>query len=885
MRFRILSVLILLLLHANVFSQSPAINLLADARTTLVRDQSETGMPLNEKLLRDFDDSTIVNLMVKTAAPVQLVYHFGGETVVPLELNVKTAKLAKDQAQVEILVSDLSATAGYQSLRIEPLRASDQSDTRLRLEPVAAKWIMIKFVPFENDVTVAVAELELNGTVGPPKSVYKFDESPADAIQVISKLRDTVDVPTTPDEVSLFKDAADGSLDKWSFAEAALISSGITNEQDRKRLLDQIDRLETDLKHQISDSLPAFERGQKLLELMHQTALSGGYQKQQTNLSKVLETGTFNCVSSATLYNILAKRIGLDARGIEVPDHAFSIVYDGTSHADVETTTQRGFNPARNKAAVGEIRRQTGFVYIPDRQRSKRREIDDTGMIALTYYNHGVRCSEAKNFDGAMINYFKALSLDSKNKSAIKNVLAAIANWSGTLAEDGKLEQALAVLTIGLELAPKDRTINHNHKFVWQQMAKRALDKDDIQEALGVFATAYERTNDEAFLELQSTVYLIQGDKKVKAKDWNSALEIGEAGLAQVDESAKRKLERWIVSVVLRWSNSELKSKNFAKAIDILERGTQLVQKDYRLDQNIGYVAQEWGKHAKEFESEEAGRAVIEKMSKRFPNNLNVQKANSGYTSREAKRLIESGDFEAALKLVAAARLSRPDDYRLKQLEESTWIRWTSPLIDDREWEQAVDIYRKALDAHPGTNKFNQNLTYIVQEWSRDIAKRDGIQAAEELVNKYIDEFPKVYQLKKLSGIHLYTSIRKLMDEKEFEKAEMELVKNSKLASNKHEFNQFAVRVYYQHAKEDLENKRWENAIAIFEKGFKNHPDARGMKDNLAFSWGSWAKELMDEKEWQAAIDIYDKGLESLPNNRTFKNNIKYCRSKLEKDE
>ena len=77
----------------------------------------------------------------------------------------------------------------------------------------------------------------------------------------------------------------------------------------------------------------------------------------------LLDGKTFNCVSSAVIYNIIALRLGLDVRAIEVPDHAFSIVYDGTAHMDVETTTPLGFNPARDQIEAFE--RMTGFRYIP----------------------------------------------------------------------------------------------------------------------------------------------------------------------------------------------------------------------------------------------------------------------------------------------------------------------------------------------------------------------------------------------------------------------------------------------------------------------------------------------------------------------------------------
>jgi hypothetical protein len=104
----------------------------------------------------------------------------------------------------------------------------------------------------------------------------------------------------------------------------------------------------------------------------------------------VLDTGLFNCVSSAVIYNILGSRLGLNLRAVEVPDHVFSVLYEGARHGDVETTTGAGFNPARDRFRVSRLLRETGFVYIPESHPEERREVGEAGLVAIIYYNHGV---------------------------------------------------------------------------------------------------------------------------------------------------------------------------------------------------------------------------------------------------------------------------------------------------------------------------------------------------------------------------------------------------------------------------------------------------------------------------------------------------------------
>ncbi len=260
---------------------------------------------------------------------------------------------------------------------------------------------MIRLTPIalmDKPTTFVVAEISLLGHLGAPESNYEFAESPVDAFQVLPKLQETVDTDISEDEASMFEDARDGSFDSWSFAEAALLSSGVKNKQQRQLYLSRLDKLEAQAAEAVKGLHTPLQKGDLLLKWLHKGALNKGYVSKQTDVSKVFDTNTYNCVSSATLYNILATRLGLDARAIEVPDHAFSIIYDGTKHADVETTTKAGFNPSRDRTAISEFKQTTGFTYIPDKHRSKRRELKETGLVAITYYNHGVSYTKSKQY-------------------------------------------------------------------------------------------------------------------------------------------------------------------------------------------------------------------------------------------------------------------------------------------------------------------------------------------------------------------------------------------------------------------------------------------------------------------------------------------------------
>lgn len=88
-------------------------------------------------------------------------------------------------------------------------------------------------------------------------------------------------------------------------------------------------------------------------------------------------------------------------------------------------------------------------------------------MAAVIYDNHGVGLGGRKRYQEALLAYFWAMSPDPEFGWAVKNALATLANWTLALAKDEQWEQAIAVVTTGLALAPQDPALRTNHHAVW----------------------------------------------------------------------------------------------------------------------------------------------------------------------------------------------------------------------------------------------------------------------------------------------------------------------------------------------------------------------------------------------------------------------------------
>lgn len=906
--------------------QAEVINLLTnpDAAPALESALSSGADTAEESKIRDGDEMTVGSIRSQNGSIAEIVYGFSKTDVAINQVSIKLGAGVNEEvakATLEVLVSNVSASSGYTSLRIEPLK-KDTEWQSFSFTESGAKWIMLRFTMGKDFAEIPVAELKLNGHLGPPRSVYAFKESPATALAVLAKMKDAVTIETSEDERSLFQDASDGKFDQWSFAEAALLASGLTTKSERDPLLKRIDQLFPEASLAVAAGKSPFEKGDLLLRWLHTATLKKGYSAHQTDLSILLQSTQFNCVSSAIAYNIFARKLGLDARAIEVPDHAFSVLYDGVNHADVETTTKEGFNPARNLQVLDEFARTTGFRYIPDSNRNERREIGEVGLVAITYYNHGVLQAKEKQYGAALLSYFKALSLDPQFSSAVQNALATLANWSVELARERSFDKATAVLNSGLELAPNDLTLKHNFKYVWQTRVQALADAGDTPQALALLREVFERTQDKDFVELQATIFLSQGEALIKDSKWKQAEEITRAALSQVDPAARDDIEKWQAGLRIRWADSFMDQKNYSEAVKILGDALVASKSDYRIENNLGYATQEWAKEAAKTGGDPAAQKVLEEMVQRFPAVPSVQRASTAYVLSMVSRLSDAGEYgkalestqsmkhllkgdsqisnaigviydkqaqkflkeknyEQAIAVYAEAQKAFPNDSHIENNASATWSMWAKEYVTAKDWKTALEIYEKAHKQDPSEHSHKQSITYVLYQWGLQELGTTGIDNAEKVVLDNASRFPDISDVQELKGGFVAKQVSDLTKAGKFDEAEKLLVEKQSLVSVERTLDGAVVNLYYHWSKQFSDQSNWQSATDIYTRGLATFKESSKLKQNAVATWGGWAQTYMDVREWQKAIDVYEKGLVALPDTGLFIQNIKYCQSKL----
>jgi len=318
-------------------------------------------------------------------------------------------------------------------------------------------------------------------------------------------------------ERRLFQNAQNGDWGIFNLFRAALIAEGIRD----PRL---IDTYEARLNALVARVLAtAREEGnitpraltRSLFEAMHREILTGGYSLHCTELSNVMNTGSFNCVSATVLFNVLAEKAGLDARGLEMPGHALSMVKftDGLA-MKIETTAPNWFDlqtdqerhmatlqrvaPALAQAnpQMAQDANAPPVVIAEADLPANLREINSVQLVATIYYNIGVDLHAKQRFPEAAAANLKALHLDRDNEQAWTNLLASLNNWALDFASESsgrRYDIATIILDQGVALDPTYANFQANQTYVFFCWIRGLAELGRFDDARRVYDSAQTR--------------------------------------------------------------------------------------------------------------------------------------------------------------------------------------------------------------------------------------------------------------------------------------------------------------------------------------------------------------------------------------------------------
>jgi tetratricopeptide (TPR) repeat protein len=270
----------------------------------------------------------------------------------------------------------------------------------------------------------------------------------------------------TPLEQVLFDDLSDGRLDSFDLLQAGLVASGVGSLEGLNRalaearpLLDAVDEAASK-----ADPRDPVARARALFDALF-AQLFRRYDLRQSRIDVLLTSGVYNCVSSALLFNALARRLGLETAAVDAVTHTYSVVWAKDRRIEVETTDPGGFEPIRDEASyqrflrerelwAGRSRLEGKELVEIDRalalRKANERQVPDLALVSFVYSNRGAVAAEEGRHAEAAAALAKASRLFPADERHAASRDALLHNLALSHIRAGRWRDALALLELAL---------------------------------------------------------------------------------------------------------------------------------------------------------------------------------------------------------------------------------------------------------------------------------------------------------------------------------------------------------------------------------------------------------------------------------------------------
>ncbi len=414
-------------------------------------------------------------------------------------------------------------------------------------------------------------------------------------------------------------------LDVPTIIETSLVFSGVeSNEIGKYR--NSIERLIRISEDKLDNEMSPYEKGEMLLEVMHEQVLSR-YYEPQTRIDVLFDTGRYNCVSSAVIYFILARNAGLDIQGTVTSDHAFCSIRVEDEVVDVETTALYGYDPGRRKEFYDKFGNLTGYTYVPPSNYSDRKTADDKELLALILHNRISELQREHSYAAALeVAVDRHGFLDSEK--SLEDLTRSVSNYLSELNNQRAYDRAFDVID----------------SVIGRYEVGNALDTIRSTIARNVVVSRIQQNNfDEARSSLMQVLHedLIDRDEAESLKNMLASRDLSyhlpemsiEDGFDYIDTVARdlgvaeKTVRDFRLSLYARKAEEVSRAEGYLAAAQLIEEGIERLGSDPRLQRALetyryNYSAMVHNRFAELFNQRkiDAARDVIQEALEKFPN-------------------------------------------------------------------------------------------------------------------------------------------------------------------------------------------------------------------------------------------------------------------------
>jgi tetratricopeptide (TPR) repeat protein len=570
--------------------------------------------------------------------------------------------------------------------------------------------------------TPTVAAKEVEGK-------YPFPVAPRAALERLNRAY-PAESPKIHDEEWKVLDAA------WEFRTAAagkeppaelivdamLTASGLQTEAERAIYRDKARKLTAEAREAVKNRKPSTHAGDALLAFLHSGVMKEGYEEHHTSITNVFDTGKYNCVSSAAIYYVVGRELGLNLRIVSIPGTSYSVghacidLLDGNKTIEVEPTNPDGFDWETKLKQPGV------FIIGPRPDRRMGHLIDGLGLAAVIYSNRGVHVgkndSNDPNYPAALSLGLRAMFFDPADESVAHNVTAGFVNWGPALAKTGKFAEGLESLVFGYEVTKASDVKNNlcvTAKRWIEERLKAGSDREAqqiIERMLALLPDETDFKRGERWVQYALTCRDEQGPE--------AALAVVERALAATPQDVHRYLHEHRVNVFRRMSEDLLDKGDYDGSLKVLARAYKLDPQSRDLREGIAWhVRKSLNGLDKDAAAPAAAVAHYRLVATEFPQIKDVAEEAVHHALEGIEALCEAGKYEAALNAAAAYAPLAKSSKEAQKVSARVWELWARRFSDMKQWSESVEKLREGLKACPGDDRLTNGAVATIDSWAK----------------------------------------------------------------------------------------------------------------------------------------------------------------------
>lgn len=539
--------------------------------------------------------------------------------------------------------------------------------------------------------------------------------------------------------------------------DVALAASGFESDTSRREARASFERLIGPVLEELARVQDDAERGRALLQLLHSKGglLGGRYDARATTLEDVLVRRSFNCVSSAVVYNVAAERIGLEVSAELLPTHARTLLSANGRRIVVETTSPKGFDPDPNSAK--EILRA---VAGPQAGQDVRAIVSEGGAVTTTlvligaiYVNRASIAQEAGDLERAerLFGNGEAMAATAEMRQILRDQRAAL--MSQLAADDiisgdpERARRAYRTLKEAVKLGPKEsrikRAVYQNLRAAAERVIAAEASSGDEQRVLALAGDASVGLEPEERSGLRAFALSEVARLRLEANQFDAAVDTIDRALAEqlgaADARLRDTLEQNRVAALRLAAVTSAKAGDYAKARGYLDRVAARPippdTKDVLDEDRLRIVHLAGTKRIDERKFDEAVE-IYRDGARRFPKDGAAQHNLVAVLERIAIPLAEAARCAEAEPHLQEIQMLDPKNGFPSKARARCLIERARERLAARDYSEAVSLLRAAKAERPGDRDVEKNLAVALVRWAGDLSGTGQCQKAKRLVEE-----------------------------------------------------------------------------------------------------------------------------------------------------